>query len=170
MQCLCIQTRRIAHAAHTMDQTKRSRQFCAEWQENKHNFNKRFPKCLLTTQCPLDITWKDFLPGGFLNEKLFCSDWPYFIRNYLLFSVSVLCSQICTLKLNLHRNIGLTYAISIVNDFLEFCLWKYFLLFFAEFKIVEISQQFCKKIIRIEQTEFVENLSAFKLHTLQTSA
>ena len=34
-----------------------------------------------------------------------------------VFSVSVFCSQICTLKLNLSPKIGLTYAISIVKWF-----------------------------------------------------
>ena len=49
-----------------------------------------------------------------------------------VFSVSVFCSQIRTLKLNLQPKIGLTYAISIVKQFSGlFCPSKYFLLSFA---------------------------------------
>ena len=36
-----------------------------------------------------------------LIEKGFCCGWQYFIQNHLFFSVSVLCSQRFTLKLNL---------------------------------------------------------------------
>ena len=69
--------------------------------------------------------------------KIFCSDWPYLIRNHLSFSVSVFCSQMITLKLNLRPNIGLTYVMSIVKwFFLNFCRRKYFLLFFAEFELL----------------------------------
>ena len=59
-------------------------------------------------------------------------------------------SQICTVKLNLRPEIGLTYAISIVKWFLDICLRKYILLlfFFAEFQklmfhnnIVNISEK-----------------------------
>ena len=44
----------------------------------------------------------------------------------------------CTLKLNLSPKIGLTNAISIVVIFWNFCLSKYFLLFFAEFELLMI--------------------------------
>ena len=51
-----------------------------------------------------------------------------------VFSVSVSCSQIFTLKLYLQPKTGLTYAISSKVIFWNFCLRKYFLLFFAEFE------------------------------------
>ena len=54
-----------------------------------------------------------------------------------VFSVSVFCSQIFTLQLNLWPKIGLTYAFSIVKLFFGiFCLRTYFLLFFAEFELL----------------------------------
>ena len=54
-----------------------------------------------------------------------------------VFSVSVFCSQIFTIKLNLWPKIDLTYAISIVKWFLGvFVLENIFLLFFAEFKLL----------------------------------
>ena len=57
-----------------------------------------------------------------LNENVY-SDWPYLIRNHLSFLFLCVCSQICTLKLNLRPKIGLTCAISIVK-------WFFFFLFF----------------------------------------
>ena len=70
-----------------------------------------------------------------------------------VFSVSVFCFQICTLKLNLLPKIGLAYSSSVVKwFFLNFLLRKYFLLFFAEFEllmfhnnIVKISEKLNKK-------------------------
>ena len=54
-----------------------------------------------------------------------------------VFSASVFYFQIGTLKLNLSPEIGLTYAISIAKWFFwNFCLSKYFLLFFAEFELL----------------------------------
>ena len=50
-----------------------------------------------------------------------------------VFPVSVFCSQIFTLKLNLQPKVGMSYAISKMI-FGNFCLRKYVLLFFAEFK------------------------------------
>ena len=46
-----------------------------------------------------------------------------------IFSVSVICSQIFTVKLNLWPKIGLTYAISIVKWFLEFFVFEYIFYF-----------------------------------------
>ena len=68
-------------------------------------------------------------------------------------SVSVFCSQIFTLQLNLQPKIDLTYAISTVKWFFwNFCLRKYFLLFFVEFEslmfhtnIVDISEKMNKR-------------------------
>ena len=45
-------------------------------------------------------------------------------QNPFVFSVSVFCSQICTLKLNLRPNIGPTYAISIVKWFFGIFVWE----------------------------------------------
>ena len=65
--------------------------------------------------CPFDISWKD----------VFCLAWCFILNENILlwltissqkpfvFSVSVFCSQICTLKLNLSPKTGLTYSISI---------------------------------------------------------
>ena len=53
-----------------------------------------------------------------------------------LYSVSVLWSQIFTLKLNLQPKVGLTYAISIVKWLVwNFKLRKHFLVFFAAFEL-----------------------------------
>ena len=59
-------------------------------------------------------------------------------------SVSVFCSQICTVKLNLCKKIGLTNFYSKVI-FWIFCLWKYFLFVIAEFK----SLMFHDNIVKI---------------------
>ena len=65
-----------------------------------------------------------------------------------VFSVSVFYFQICTLKLNLSPEIGLTYAISIVKWFFgNFCLNKYCLLFFAEFELL----MFHNNIVKISE-------------------
>ena len=65
-----------------------------------------------------------------------------------VFSVSVFCSQIFTLKLNLWPKIGLAYAISIVKWFFwNFCRRKYFLLFFAEFELL----MFHNNIVKISE-------------------
>ena len=54
-----------------------------------------------------------------------------------VFSVAVFCSQICTLKLNLSPKIG-QYLCNFYSKviFWNFCLSKYFLLFFAEFELL----------------------------------
>ena len=68
--------------------------------------------------CPFDISRKDvfFACRFILNENiLFWLTIPN--QKPFVFSVSVFCSQICTLKLNLSPKIGLTYAISIVTWF-----------------------------------------------------
>ena len=49
-----------------------------------------------------------------LNENIFFGVTISY-QKPLVFSVSVFCSQICTLKLNLQPKIGLTYAISMVK-------------------------------------------------------
>ena len=71
-----------------------------------------------------------------------------------VFSVSVFCSQICTLKLNLRPNIGLTYAISIESDFLEFFIKKIVFNFFAEFELL----MFHNNIVKISEKLNKQNL------------
>ena len=70
---------------------------------------------ILKAYCLFDITGKDIFAWHFiLNENvLFCLTISY--QKPFVFSVSVFCSQIFTLKLNLQPKIGLTYAISIVK-------------------------------------------------------
>ena len=60
-----------------------------------------------------------------LNENLLF--WPTIsYQKPFVFSISVFCSQIFTLKLNLRLKVGLTYAISTVKGFLEFLSKKIF--------------------------------------------
>ena len=65
--------------------------------------------------CPFNITGEDIFAKRFiLNENILF--WlTIFYQKPFVFSVSVFCSQICTLWLNLQPEIGLTYAISIVK-------------------------------------------------------
>ena len=84
-----------------------------------------------------------------LNENIFF--WmSIFYQKPLVFSVSVFCSQIFTVKLNLRLKIDLTYAISIVNWFyIFFVLENIFFIFL---------QQRCENFRKIKQAELVENL------------
>ena len=56
---------------------------------------------------------------------IFCSDWPYLIRQNFFFSVSVFCSWIYP-KIKFTAKNCLTYAISIEKQFLEFLSKKIF--------------------------------------------
>ena len=78
----------------------------------------------LCCYCPLGITRKELFCFAFiLNENiLFWLTISY--QKPFIFSVSVFCSQIFTLKLNLQPKIGLTYAISIVKWFFFYFLCK----------------------------------------------
>ena len=73
---------------------------------------------------PFDITWKDVFAWRFiLNEKKnILTDHILSETIFFFFSVSVSCSQIFSLKVNLNPKIGLTYTISIVKYFFNFCL------------------------------------------------
>ena len=106
-----------------------------------------------------------------LSERRFFFAWRFILNENILFwltisyqkpfvfSVSVFCSQICTLKLNLSPKIGLTYAISIVKWFFcNFCLSNLFLLFFAEFELLMFHNNIVKISEKIEQLKLVENL------------
>ena len=104
-----------------------------------NNFNIKM------TYCRFDISRKTFFAWRFnLNENiLFWLTISY--QKPFVFSVSVFCFQICTLKLNLLPKIGLTYAISIVKWFFwNFCLSKYFLFFFAEFELLMFNNNIVK--------------------------
>ena len=80
-------------------------------------------------------------------------------QKLFVFSVSVFCSQIFTLKLNLHQKLGLTYAISIVKCFFwNFIVKKYFLSFFAEFELLMFHNNIVKISEKNEQVALVENL------------
>ena len=88
--------------------------------------------------------------------KIFCSDWPYLIRNHLSFCFcGFFFSQIFTLKLHLRPDIRLAYAISMMKVFLFF-FFCFFFLFFLEslekkicfmflcwFLIMYVSWQYC---------------------------
>ena len=77
-----------------------------------------------------------------------------------VFYVSVFYSQIFTQRLKLRPKVGLTYAISIVKWFFwNFCLRKYFLLFFAEFELLTFYNNIVKISEKIEQVELGENLA-----------
>ena len=70
------------------------------------------------------------------------------------FSVSVVCSQILTLKFTFMSKIGLTYAIFIVKE----CSSKkifFLLFFFAEFELFMFHKNIVKISQNIEQAEFV---------------
>ena len=67
-----------------------------------------------------DISRKDdFAWRLILNENILFLLTIYYQKPFV-YSVSMFCSQIFTLKLNLQLTFGLTYAISIEKYFLEF--------------------------------------------------
>ena len=86
------------------------------------SFSSYFEKLLyytLATQCdnycPFDIPWKDlFCLAFYFKRKCFVLI-DHILSKPFVFSVSVFCSQIFTVKLNLQPKIDLTYAISIVK-------------------------------------------------------
>ena len=81
-------------------------------------------------------------------------------QNPFVFSVSVFCSQICTLKLNLRQKIGLNSAISIVVIvfFLIFVLEIIFYFFFAEFILLMFHKQYCETFRKKLNKRNIENL------------
>ena len=114
----------------------------------------RSPRRFLATVLSTSLGKTFFAWRFILNENiLFWLTISY--QKPFVFSVSVFCSQICTLKLNLSPKVGLTYAISIVKWFFEiFCLSKYFLLFNAEFELL----MFHNNIVKISQKLNKQNL------------
>ena len=95
-----------------------------------------------------------------LNENiLFCLTISY--QKSIVFPVSVFCSQICTLKLNLWPKNWSDLCISVVKwFFFNFCLRKYFYYFLCWIFITnhDVSQQYCEIFRKIEQAKLVENL------------
>ena len=76
--------------------------------------------------CPFDISWKDLfcLAFYFKWKSLFWQTISY--QKPFVFSVSVFCSQIFTLNLNVQPKVGLTYALYSKVIFSNFFLRKYF--------------------------------------------
>ena len=112
------------------------------------------------TYCPFDISWKDVFAWRFiLNENILF--WLTISNQKpFVFYVSVFCSQIFTQKLKLRTKVDLTYAISIVKCFcfvfLNFCLRKYFLLFFAEFKLLMFDNNIEKSSEKLNKSNLLE--------------
>ena len=95
------------------------------------------------------FAWHFILNGNILFWLTISYQKPF------VFSVSVFCSQIFTLKLNLRPNIGLTYAISIVKWFFRIFVSEiFFLLFFAEFELM----MFHNNIVKISEKLNKQNL------------
>ena len=119
--------------------------------------------------CPFDISRKDVFCLAFYLK------WKYFVLiDYILwetiwlFSFCV-CSQMCTLKLNLLPKVGMTYAISIVKWFFEiFVLVNIFY-----FPLLNLNYWCFKTILWKFQKNWTSKTcwkSASKLPTLQISA
>ena len=67
--------------------------------------------------------------------------------------------QSCTLKLNLWPKISLAYTIYHSKEICwSFCLRKYVLIFFAEFKVLMFHNNIVKILEKNEQAELIENL------------
>ena len=105
--------------------------------------------------CPFDITWEDiFFAWHFiLNENILFSLTISYQKPFV-FSVSVFCSQICTLKFNLQWKIGLIYAISIVKWFFGFFFFSEdFFTFLHWIWIIDVLQYYCENFRKIEPAE-----------------
>ena len=109
--------------------------------------------------CPIEITRKDGFCFAFYNENiLFWLTISYQIPFVCL--VSVFCSQVCTLKLNLRPNISLTYC-KVIN--FEILSEKISFAFLYWIWIIEVSQQYSKIFRQNEQAQLVQNLPASDL-------
>ena len=67
---------------------------------------------------------KTFFAWRFILNKNILFSLTIFNQKPFVFSVSVFCSQLFTVKLNLRPKIGLTYAISIVKWFFGVFVWE----------------------------------------------
>ena len=113
----------------------------------------------------------------FILNEIICSNWPY-----LIFSVSVFCYQICSLKLNLQPIFSLTYAITIVKWFFGFIylfilfffiFFFFFFLFFFFFFLLDLNYCCFTTILwKIQRNRTSETCwkSVSKLPTLQIPA
>ena len=115
-----------------------SANFAQVW---RHLFTWCSPVTVLST-----FLGKIFYAWNFvLNESILF--WLFiFYQKPFVFSVSVFCSQIFTVKLNLRPKVGLTYANSIEKK-LFFCLRKLLLFFCAEFELL----MFHNNIVKISE-------------------
>ena len=113
--------------------------------------NKSRKLCLLSFR---HLSERRFLLSVLFWMKIFCSGWPYLIRNHLSFLFSVLFSNIYSkIKFTAKNWSDLCNFYSKVI-FWSFCLRKYFLLFFAEFKLL----MFHNKIVKISDKLNKRNL------------
>ena len=88
-----------------------------------------------------------FLLGVLFWMKIFCSNWPYLIRNHLFFMFLSLFSNIYTkIKVSAKNLSDLRKFYSKVI-FWDFCPRKYFLLFFAELELL----MFYNNIVKISE-------------------
>ena len=109
------------------------------------------------SNCPSTLGKTFFAWCLILNEKkLFW--WTMSYQKPFVFSVSMFCSQMFTLKLNLRPKSGLTYAISIVKWFFWNLSEKIFFTLLCWIWITDDSQQYCENFRKNEKEEFVENL------------
>ena len=113
-----------------------------------------------------------FLLGVLFEMKTFWSDRPYLIRNHLsfFFFVSVFCSQIIYPRIKFTaKNLPDLCNFYSKVIFWNFCLSKYFLLFFAEIELFMfhntiVSQHYCENF-RKKWTSVTCWKSASKLPT-----
>ena len=110
---------------------------------------KKNISCMITfTTVLLKSLRKTFIAWRFILNEVILFWLTISYQKPFVFSASVFCSQICTPKLHLRPKLGLTYASSIVKViFLNFCLRKYFLLFFAQFELL----MFQNNIVKISE-------------------
>ena len=124
-------------------------------------------------QCRIQYLWANsVLSFRHHSERLFFFFFAFYFKVNILFwltisyqkpfvfSVSVFCFQIFTLKLKFRPKFGLIYAISIVKWFFGFFFFlrKYFFYFLYWIWIIDVSQRYCETFRNIETAELVENL------------
>ena len=107
--------------------------------------------------CLLDISWKDI----FLLGVLFYMKIPF------VFSVSVFCPQIFTVKIifkaRIWSNLCNFYSKVIFFHYLS-KIFLLLLLFFAKFELLMLHNKYCENFRKTEQAELVENLPPSYLH------
>ena len=117
-------------------------------------FQNRHNQCCRTIVLSTSLRKTFFAWRFILNENvMFWLNISY--QKPFVFSVSEFYSQIFTLKLNLWPKIGLTYTI-----FWNFCLRKYYLLFFAKFELL----RYHNNIVKISEKLNKRNLLKICIH------